>query len=214
MQLLSICAGQPVDVSFNGKTVSTSIFKKPVSGKVEVKPLGLAGDAQADLSVHGGIDKAVYAYSLDHYDYWKNELDLDVIEPAGFGENLTIKGLDETQQCIGDTLKIGDVLFVISQPRTPCFKLWIKFENPKMVKLFNQAGFPGYYLKVLTPGTIEAGMDVEWQRASHERVSVYDLYRALMGKRNEETDRVYQTALKCPHLAQVIRAHIEAALEA
>ena len=156
MELISLNVGFPRTVHWNGRMVSTGIFKEPVEGQIEVDNLNLAGDGQADLTVHGGKDKAVYAYPVEHYEYWEKELNRDL--PWGmFGENLTITGYLEEEVHVGDLFRIGTAELQVTQPRFPCFKLGIKFNDPGMVKRFAQARRNGYYFRVIKEGVLEKG---------------------------------------------------------
>jgi MOSC domain-containing protein YiiM len=150
----------------------TAFFKEPVAGPVRVRRLNLAGDAQADLRVHGGLDKAVLAYSADHYDRWQYELDLPEMSGGGFGENLTIAGLTEIDVCIGDAWRAGDVLFQVSQPRQPCWKLARRWNLPGLPKLVVKTGRSGWYLRVLEEGTIEPGLNFSLVERPHATWSV------------------------------------------
>jgi MOSC domain-containing protein YiiM len=146
VKLLSINVGLPREVDWRGKVVRTSIFKAPVSGRVRVTPLNVQGDRQSDLSVHGGADKAVYAYPSEHYAYWRNELPSMDFPWGAFGENLTTEGLLENKVHIGDRFRTGSAEFIVTQPRMPCFKLAIRFNRPDMVKRFLRSGRTGFYL--------------------------------------------------------------------
>jgi len=161
MKLVSVNVGLPRDVEWRGKTVRTSIFKVPVERRLRVTALNLEGDEQSDLSVHGGVDKAVYAYPSEHYAYWRRELpDMDL--PWGaFGENLTIEGLLEENVRVGDRLRVGAAEFVVTQPRMPCFKLGIRFNRPDIVKRFLQSRRTGFYFAVLSEGEVGAGDSIE-----------------------------------------------------
>jgi MOSC domain-containing protein YiiM len=123
MKLISVCVGLPREVTWKKKSVTTSIFKQPVNRRVMLRSLNLDGDGQADLTVHGGIEKAVYAYPMEHYAYWRQELPDEDLPWGAFGENLTIEGLLETQVNIGDRFRIGTAIVMVTQPRFPCFKL-------------------------------------------------------------------------------------------
>jgi MOSC domain-containing protein YiiM len=175
VKIISINVGLPREVEWQGKVVSTSIFKKPVTGSVRVERLNLVGDRQADLTVHGGADKAVYAYPSEHYAYWKDELPGTALPWGSFGENLTIEGLDETL-CIGDRLTIGSAEFVVTQPRLPCFKLALRFGRLDMVKRFLKSGRTGFYLAVLQEGEIKVGDPIELHR-QESGVTVTDIVR-------------------------------------
>jgi MOSC domain-containing protein YiiM len=175
MKLLSVNAGRPREVDWRGKAVRTSIFKSPVTGRVRVARLNIEGDEQSDLSVHGGPDKAVYAYPSEHYAFWSNELPKMDFPLGAFGENLTTAGLLENEVCIGDRFKAGTAEFVVTQPRMPCFKLGIRFGRPDMVKRFLRSGRTGFYLAVLQEGEIGAGDALDLVAEDENRVSVADI---------------------------------------
>jgi len=157
MQVISINVGMPREVEWRGQIVQTSIYKEPVTGRVRVDRLNIEGDRQADLTVHGGVEKAVYVYPSEHYEFWRKELpDFDL--PWGaFGENLTVAGLIENDLHIGDRFAIGSAEFVITQPRMPCFKLTIRFGRADMIKRFYRSGRSGFYVAVAKAGEIGAG---------------------------------------------------------
>ena len=162
MKIVSINAGLPREVDWRGKSVRTSIFKQPVAGRVRVERLNVEGDRQADLTVHGGADKAVYAYPAEHYAFWRDELPGMDLPWGAFGENFTTEGLIEDGVRIGDRLRVGSAELVVTQPRMPCFKLGIRFGRPDMVKRFLRSGRTGFYLAVAREGEIAAGDAVTW----------------------------------------------------
>jgi len=157
MKLISVNVGLPREVHWHGKVVRTSIWKDPVAQRTYVSKLNVEGDRQSDLSVHGGAEKAVYAYPSEHYSYWRSNLpDIDL--PWGaFGENFTTEGLLENQICVGDHVQIGSAEFVVTQPRMPCFKLGIRFDRMDMVKRFLMSKRTGFYFVVLREGEVGAG---------------------------------------------------------
>lgn len=157
----------------------TSIFKSPVSGPVAARRHNLAGDRQSDLSVHGGEYKAVYAYAAEHYDWWEAELGRD-LEPASFGENLTIRGLSEIPVSVGDVFRMGSAELEATAPRLPCFKLGIRFANEQMVRAFAESRRYGSYFRVLTEGEIEAGASVERIHADPEGILVSEIARVTL----------------------------------
>jgi MOSC domain-containing protein YiiM len=142
--------------------VPSGFVKRPVIGPVMVKRLGLAGDQQADLRVHGGPDKAIYCYPMEHYAKWLAAAPSSaaLLVPGGFGENLTIHGFDEERVCIGDVLRIGGVTAQVTQPRQPCFKLGLRFGDRQMLRAMVRSGLSGWYLRVLDPGPVEAGASI------------------------------------------------------
>jgi len=157
IKILSINVGLPKAVLIDGEQIQTAIFKAPTAGSIKVTKLNLKGDQQADLSVHGGPDKAVYVYSWENILYWRQQLQREDLGPGSFGENLTVEGLFDEEVAIGDELQAGTARFQVTQPRLPCFKLAAKFGLPGFPKVFLQSGRTGFYLRVLEEGVISAG---------------------------------------------------------
>ena len=157
MHVVSVNVSMPQVVTIDGREVSTSIFKQPVDGPVMLRTLDFDGDAQGDLNVHGGPDRAAYVYPWEHYAHWAQELGRPDMSPGQFGENLTISGLSEDAVSIGDEFAIGEAVVVVSQPRTPCFKLAHKMGLPEFPKQFLASGRIGFYLRVAREGVIRAG---------------------------------------------------------
>jgi MOSC domain-containing protein YiiM len=183
MKLLSVNVGLPREVVWKGRNVSTGIFKEPVPGRVMLRKLNLDGDRQADLSVHGGADKAVYAYSAAHYDYWRREL-ADVELPFGmFGENFTMENLTEEAVNIGDRFHIGTAELVVTQPRLPCYKLGLKFGRDDMVKRFLASGRTGFYFSSAREGEVGPGDEVRLIDRDENDVTVPDITRLYVSKR-------------------------------
>ncbi len=184
MKVLSVNVARARDVLINGRKVLTAMGKHPVEGPVAVRPLGLAGDEQADLSVHGGLAKAVYAYPVEHYRFWQTvraqaQVSLwDEPVPHGTaGENLTIQGLLETELWVGDRLQLPGCTLLVSEPRYPCNKFNAAMGFKQAAKLMVQSGFCGSYLLVLESGQIQAGDPIELVAGPRE-VNLRDLFRA------------------------------------
>ena len=175
MKILSINVSEPQKVTFNGKELITSIYKKPVSNKVRVSSQGIEGDRQADLTVHGGYDKAVYAYSYTHYQTWSEKLNSDFKEYGLVGENLTIDDFDEDKINIGDQFKINECLLQVSQPRIPCYKIGIKLNSREFPKMFSQSGLLGSYLRVIHDGEISTGDEIHKVHSEENSMSVKDI---------------------------------------
>ncbi len=175
MKLLSINVGLPREVEWRGKVVPTSIFKAPVSGRVRATRLNLQGDRQSDLSVHGGADKAVYAYPSEHYAFWRKELPGTDLPWGAFGENLSVEGLLEDKVHIGDRFRAGSAEFIVTQPRMPCFMLGIRFDRPAMAKRFLRSGRTGFYLAVVQEGDLGAGDALELVAQDNGRITVADV---------------------------------------
>jgi MOSC domain-containing protein YiiM len=200
MKLMSVNVGLPREIFWKSRKVSTGIFKEPVEGTVKVRSLNLDGDRQADLTVHGGRDKAVYAYAAEHYDFWRKELPEMNLPFGMFGENLTTEGLFETEVNIGDRLRIGTVLFEVTQPRMPCYKLGLKFGRDDIIKKFLQSERSGIYFAVLEEGEIKAGDPIEFISRDANQVTVTDIARLYTSEKNNMD--LLQRALKVEGLAE------------
>jgi len=192
MRLVSVNAGLPCEVSWEGRTVTTGIFKQPVAGRVKVRRLNLEGDRQADLSVHGGPSKAVYAYPSEHYPFWRGQFpDMDM--PWGmFGENFTLDGLLEHQVKIGDRLRVGSAEFMVTEPRMPCYKLGIKFGRKDIIPRFLRSRRSGFYLAVLEEGEVEAGDAIRTLSKARDSVAVADIVRIYADRRNKDLDLIHR----------------------
>jgi MOSC domain-containing protein YiiM len=155
-RLLSVNVGSPREITYRKRSVTTSIWKAPVAGRVAARDDRLEGDRQSDARYHGGYDKAVYAYAREDYEWWEAELGRP-LAPGTFGENLTTEGIDVTGARVGERWEVGDVVLEVSEPRLPCFKLGIRVEEPRFVKRFGAAGRPGAYLRIVEEGELGAG---------------------------------------------------------
>lgn len=205
MHVISVNVGRPRDVEWRGRTVRTSIWKDPVQGPVRVSSLNLEGDAQSDLSVHGGPDKAVYAYPAEHYDYWQRELDLDALPWGAFGENLTTSGVLESDIAVGDRVRVGSVELMVTQPRLPCFKLGIRFGRDDMVKRFLQSGRSGFYFTVVREGDLTAGDPLESAARDARGVTVSDMIG--LETADEPDQSLLRRALEVPALPESWKRH-------
>jgi MOSC domain-containing protein YiiM len=185
MKLISVNVGLPRTVTWQKQTVTTGIFKDPVSGPIMLRTLNLEGDRQADLSVHGGEDKAVYAYPAEHYDYWRQELPGVELPWGAFGENFTIAGLLEEEVNIGDRFRIGAAEVMVTQPRLPCYKLGVKFGRVDMVKRFLASRRIGFYFAVLQEGEVKAGDIIERIGRDENEVTVTDIVRLYAFDKND-----------------------------
>jgi MOSC domain-containing protein YiiM len=182
-ELLSVNVGRKRLVRYNGETISTAIWKSPVEGPVAVQGVNLAGDDQADRSVHGGVDKAVYSFSREDYDWWERELGM-ALDPGTFGENLTVRGIDPTAAVIGERWRIGPVLLEVSEPRFPCFKLGIRMGDPRFLKRFALARRPGTYLRIVEEGELAAGDEIEVTSIPTHGVTIGHFTEAYLGSRD------------------------------
>jgi MOSC domain-containing protein YiiM len=175
MKILSVNVGLPRDIEWKGKVIRTSIFKAPVPGRVRVTKLNLEGDQQSDLSVHGGIEKAVYAYPSEHYPFWREELPGVDLPWGAFGENFTTEGLLDGAVHIGDRFRIGSAEFVVTQPRMPCFKLGIRFGRADIIKRFLHSGRVGFYFAVVHEGEVTAGDPIDLLARDEHGITVTEV---------------------------------------
>jgi MOSC domain-containing protein YiiM len=197
-RLLSVNVGLPRDVTWNGKTVRTAIWKSPVEGRQMVRKLNLVGDAQADLAGHGGEQRAVFVYQMDAYHYWKRFLGRNDFIYGQFGENFTVEGLLDNEVCIGDRYRIGGAIFEVTQPRVTCYRVGIRMNEPRMAALRVAHHRPGFYCRVLQEGEVGAGDDIVRITDSPERISVADV-DALLYLPGHSSDQL-QRALRIPTL--------------
>ena len=177
MQVISVNVGQPREVFWKGQTVTTGIFKEPVAGRIAVRRLNLDGDRQADLTVHGGPEKAIYAYPAEYYAFWREQFpEMDL--PWGmFGENLTITGLLDDTVHIGDRFQVGSAHLMVTQPRLPCYKLGLKFGRDDILKRFLQSRLTGFYFSVLKEGEVAANDPIRLLHRDEHQVRVVDITR-------------------------------------
>lgn len=181
MKLVAISVGRPREVEWRGRSIRTSIFKTPVAGRVHVTRGNVEGDQQSDLSVHGGPDKAVYAYPVEHYAFWRLELPDAELTSGGFGENFTTEGLLEDEVWIGDRYRVGTAEFIVTQPRVPCHKLAMRFGRPDIVKRFLRSGRSGFYLAVEREGEVGPGDAIERLARDDRRLTVADVVALYAG---------------------------------
>jgi MOSC domain-containing protein YiiM len=210
VKLLSVNVGAPRDAIWRGEPVRTGIFKSPVSGRVAMRGHNLDGDAQADLSVHGGADKAVYGYPSEHYDFWCEWLGQDALPWGAFGENLTTEGLLETDVCIGDRFSIGTALLEVSQPRIPCHKLALRHQRADLPKSFLASGRSGFYFRIVRAGEVASGDAIERAVSDPQRLSVADVQSLARGAGDPALIR---RAVDHPALAEVWRKDLRRKLD-
>ena len=211
MKIVSVNCAMPKEVEWLGKHVRTGIFKEPVPGRVMVQRLNLSGDRQADLSVHGGPEKAVYAYPAEHYDYWRAELpEMDL--PWGlFGENLTVEGLHEKQVSIGDRFRAGEAEVIVTQPRIPCYKLGIKFRRDDIIRRFLVSGRTGFYFSVAREGEVGAGDEIVLLEHDPEGITVAEILRLYT---TDKTNRhLLERAIHAAALPQNWRGYFQERLD-
>ncbi|MFS8084961.1 MAG: MOSC domain-containing protein [Acidobacteriota bacterium] len=226
MKLVSLNIALPRLVEYNGEPVATGIFKEPVTGPVMLRTLNLDGDRQADLSVHGGVSKAVYAYPSEHYELWAKELPRDYLNnspasndysndgklPYGmFGENFTTEGLFEDAVNVGDRFSVGEAELKVTEPRLPCYKLGIKFGRPDILKRFLQSRRTGFYFAVLKEGEVKAGDNIELIKRDPNNISIADITR-LYAFEKDDLDGLHR-AVKLEALSESWREYFQKRLQ-
>ena len=210
--LISVNVGLPRDVEWQGKTVHTAVWKRPVAGRVMARRLNLDGDGQGDLAGHGGEHRAVMVYQLDSYRYWETYLKRHDFEYGQFGENLTVVGLADEEVCIGDRYRIGGALFEVTQPRVTCYRVGIRMNNPEMPALLVSHKRPGFYFRVIEEGEIGAGDEILKVADGPERVTVQEI-DGLLYLPGHPADRL-ERALRIPSLSAGWKQSLEALLTA
>ncbi len=214
MIILSVNVGLPRKVLFNGQIITTAIFKDPVNGPIMLRKLNLDGDKQADLTVHGGMDKAVYSYPAEHYDYWRKQFsNMDLIWGM-FGENFTTEGLMEDAVNIGDQFQIGSATkLVATQPRMPCYKLGVRFGRMDVIRRFMASGRPGIYFKVLQEGGVETGDEIKIIKRDKNNVTVKDIVSLYVARDNMDNIETMRRATKIEALPEGWRYEFEQKIE-
>lgn len=177
MQVISVNVGVPREVVWKGRTVVTGIFKEAVEGRIAVRRHNLEGDRQADLTVHGGPEMAIYAYPSEYYPFWREQFPKMDLPWGMFGENLTVAGLLDETVHIGDHFQVGSAHLMVTQPRLPCYKLGIKFGRDDILKRFLQSGMTGFYFAVLKEGAVAAGDPISLLYQDEHQVKVADITR-------------------------------------
>jgi MOSC domain-containing protein YiiM len=205
VRLISLNVARPRLTIYKGESINTGIFKKPVSGRIAVRTLNLDGDRQADLSVHGGPYKAVYAYPSEHYGFWRQELPEMDLPWGTFGENFTTEGLCEDDLHVGDRFRIGSAVLMVRQPRMPCYKLAARFRRDDMIDRFLVSGRSGFYFSVEQEGEVENGDSFELISRNHDRITIAEMNRLFVHERyNRE---LLQKAIATPELPESWREY-------
>ena len=211
MRLVSVNIGHPREVIYKGKTVTTGIFKEPVEGRIRLRTLNLDGDRQADLSVHGGLSKAAYAYPIEHYEYWREQLPGVDLPWGMFGENFTTEGLREDRVNIGDRFRIGSAEVMVTEPRLPCYKLAAKFGRDDIIKRFLHSGRTGFYFAVMQEGEVGTGDGIELVSRDEHSVTVADITRLYV--REKDDVRTLRRAVQVEALPESWRVYFEKRIE-
>jgi MOSC domain-containing protein YiiM len=203
-KVVSVNVGVPRTVEHRGRAITTAISKHPVSGRVAVRGVNLAGDDQADRSVHGGVDKAVYAYALEDYEWWGSELGSETLSAGTFGDNLTVSGLGLNAAEVGERWRVGSALLEVSEPRFPCFKLGVRMDDPKFLKRFAAARRPGLYLRIVEEGELGAGDAIDVVERPRNRVTIGLFAEAYLGDRSRLVELLAADALSASWRAWIV----------
>lgn len=206
-KLLSVNLTVPRTLHIAGREIPTGIFKEPASVRVFAATGGLSGDLQADRTVHGGPEKAVYLYPLEHYPYWKAELDRNDLDAGFFGENFTTSGITEENVSIGDAFRVGSATLQVTSPRSPCFKLGARVGSPLFLRQFLESGRLGFYLRVLDEGDVGAGDTIDRVFVDPRGVSVAQMIRVLYDQRDDVES--IENALGIRSLDPALRGHLQ-----
>jgi MOSC domain-containing protein YiiM len=212
VKLISLNVGRPRLVVYKGTSISTGIFKNPVQGRVALRLPNLDGDRQADLSVHGGIYKAVYGYPFEHYEYWRRELPGMDLPWGAFGENFTTEGLGEDEVHVGDRFAIGSAKVMVRQPRMPCYKLEAKFQRDDMIERFLVSGLSGFYFSVEQEGEVGAEDSIELISRSEDGITIAEMNRLFVQDRYNRD--LLQKAISTAVLPEAWREHFRTRFEA
>ena len=207
MKLLSLNVARPRLIVYNGETINTGIFKQPVSGPVQLRTLNLDGDRQADLSVHGGPNKAVYGYPSEHYPHWRKDLPGVDLPWGMFGENFTTVGLAEEDLHVGDRFQIGAAIIVVRQPRTPCYKLVAKFQREDMIERFLRSGRSGFYFSVEKEGSVSEGDTFELLQRARDGITIAEMNRLFVDDRYNRS--LLEKAIATPALPPDWRDYLD-----
>lgn len=210
MRIVSINVAEPRTVEWKGMAVSTGIFKRPVAGRLMLRRLNLEGDRQADLSVHGGPGKAVYAYPSEHYPFWRQELDRE-LDWGMFGENFTLAGATEDDVRVGDRHRVGEAVVMVTQPRVPCYKLGLKFGREDMIKRFLESGRSGFYFSVIEEGEVGAGDELQLVGQEEGSLTIAEINR-LYAVDHHNTE-LLERAVRMEALPAGWRAHFSQRLQ-
>ncbi|MFD4790527.1 MOSC domain-containing protein [Streptomyces sp. NPDC058459] len=210
-RLVAVNVGMPRDVPWRGRTVHTGVFKQPVSGPRMVRQLNIDGDGQGDLEGHGGAERAVLVYQTDSYRFWSQRLGRDDLEPGNFGENFTVDGLADDEVCVGDRYRVGEALFEVTQPRVTCYRVGLRLGEPRMAALLVAEHRPGFYLRVVQEGRVQAGEEIVKVSTGPEAMTVEEIDAVLYlpGHTMEQVER----ALRIPALSPGWHSSMEALRE-
>ena len=205
-RVVAVCVGTVQPLVASGRVHQTAFVKEPATGPVALGALGLDGDEHI-YHAHGGTDQALLVYSLDHYAFWRDEYQLDLPSVGAFAENLTVEGLTETEVCIGDTFRIGEVVAQVTSPRVPCYKIGVRYANRELPVVMQEVGHTGYMLRVITEGAVEAGDDMTLIERPATTMTVAEAGRVVACDRDDW--EVIEKLIAVPELAEAMRIELQ-----
>lgn len=206
MKVASVNIATKQSVIYNGSPVETGIFKKPVGSSILLKKEGVLHDTVVDTARHGGVEKACYLYGLEAYQFWKDQYPNATWEFGMFGENITVRGLDEADISIGDVFRIGEAVVQVSQPRQPCYKLGFRFNDPSIVDKFKQAPYPGVYVRVLQEGNVSNNDTIQFISTS-DSLTVLEIFQ-LLYEPEPNMEKVHE-AIGLKHLSDSVKLYLQ-----
>ena len=210
MRVISLNVGKIREVPWDGKMIQTGVFKEPVNGTLEVKGINIDGDNQGNRKSHGGIDRAVYAYPMEHYEYWKSQYPNKELPFGMFGENLTTEGLFEDKVCVGDIFRIGTAEIMAVQPRMPCYRLGNRFNDQSIIDKYLETDFCGIFFKIIKEGKLCSGDEIKLIRKDLDTMSIVEIYYLMQNKGDKDAiDR----SLKLDHLPEALKIRFQKLLE-
>jgi MOSC domain-containing protein YiiM len=205
-RVVAVCVGTVQPLRAGGRAHQTAFVKEPVMGPVAVRGLGLEGDEHI-YHDHGGADQALLVYPLDHYAFWRDEFQLDLPGAGAFAENLTVEGLTETAVCIGDTFRIGEVVAQVTSPRTPCYKIGVRYDNKELPVAMQDVGNSGFLMRVIIEGEIEAGETMTLVKRSSITMTIREAGR-VVAKDRDDWDAM-ERLIAIPELAEAMRNKLQ-----
>lgn len=210
MKVVSLNVGEIRDVPWDGKIIQTGIYKQPVKGPIEVKGINIDGDNQGNRKTHGGVDRVVYAYPMEHYKFWKNQYPEKELPFGMFGENLTTEGLFENKVHVGDVFQIGTAEIMATQPRMPCYRLGIRFDDQKVMDKFLETDYCGIFFKIIQEGKLQADDEIKLLKTDPNEMSIVDIYYLMQNKSDKDS---INKSLKSEHLSENLKERFQKLLE-
>lgn len=210
LKVVSLNVGKVKEVTYDGKTIRTGIYKKPIQEPLEAKGINIEGDDQGNRKTHGGIDRAIYSYPMEHYSYWKKQYPTKELPFGMFGENLTTEGLLEKDVKVGDIFKIGTTKIMALQPRMPCYRLGYKFDDEKIIDKFLETDYCGIFYRIIKEGKLQVGDEINLIKSDPDSMTIVEIFYLMQDKGTKD---LIQKALNLEHLPDVLKKRFQKLLE-